>query len=114
MTYKPSNRDWKEDFPHENGNYLRTCSRCNETFMGHKRRFICKECIKKPELVPIPKSYLSMIISLITRDIGRLTQNQSSTMLTNGTRSAVIDAEIEKLSEMAVILSEIQGDSNNN
>jgi len=51
---------------------------------------------------------------MITRDIGRLTENQSSTMLANGTRSAVIDAEIEKLSEMAVILDGIRGESNDN
>ena len=35
---------WTEDFPHENGMYNCVCSRCAETFMGHKRRNVCKKC----------------------------------------------------------------------
>jgi len=37
-------RDWREDFTHENGNYMNVCSKCGETFKGHKRRTICKIC----------------------------------------------------------------------
>lgn len=37
-------RDWPEDFEHENGNYMNTCCECRNTFTGHKRRFICKAC----------------------------------------------------------------------
>lgn len=37
-------RDWTEDFCHENGNYMNTCSTCKQTFMGHKRRITCKVC----------------------------------------------------------------------
>ena len=37
-------RSWSEDFIYENGNYFNTCCRCDRTFMGHKRRPICKVC----------------------------------------------------------------------
>ena len=42
-----SERDWPEDFPHENGNYWNTCIRCKKAFTGHKRRVICKRCANK-------------------------------------------------------------------
>lgn len=41
-TYGP--RDWREDSSHENGNYNCTCCLCKETFIGHKRRVVCKVC----------------------------------------------------------------------
>ena len=37
-------KDWTEDFTDENGNYICRCIQCQETFTGHKRRVICKEC----------------------------------------------------------------------
>jgi hypothetical protein len=37
-------RNWKEDFTHENGNYLNKCIECDHYFRGHKRRVICKLC----------------------------------------------------------------------
>lgn len=37
-------RDWPEDFEHENGNYSNTCCMCQKTFTGHKRRNVCKVC----------------------------------------------------------------------
>lgn len=39
-----SARDWTEDFPHENGNYLCICAICGQRFLGHKRRAACKDC----------------------------------------------------------------------
>ena len=43
-------RDFPEDFKYENGNYEHKCTSCGQKFIGHKRRFICKECnSKKPE-----------------------------------------------------------------
>jgi|SRR6185503_64749 len=36
--------DWLEDGLHENGNYMPSCVNCNRTFIGHKRRVVCKEC----------------------------------------------------------------------
>jgi hypothetical protein len=36
--------NWTEDFTHENGNYMNTCIRCKNDFMGHKRRVVCKKC----------------------------------------------------------------------
>ena len=41
-----SPKNWTEDYKHENGNYLNNCTKCKENFLGHKRRFICKECFK--------------------------------------------------------------------
>ncbi len=46
---KPSDRDWTEDFAHENGNCLRRCYGCNRTFFGHKRRVECKVCEQSME-----------------------------------------------------------------
>lgn len=40
----PSERDWKEDFVHENGNYECVCSICKNHFYGYKRRVVCKTC----------------------------------------------------------------------
>ncbi len=40
-------KDWKEDFNLENGKYLNKCIKCNTVFLGHKRRWICKECFEK-------------------------------------------------------------------
>lgn len=39
---------WPEDAPYENGKYLCTCLACRGTFMGHKRRVICKTCAGMP------------------------------------------------------------------
>ena len=39
-----SDRDWREDWPHENGQYICRCSQCQQTFIGYKRRVICKAC----------------------------------------------------------------------
>ena len=36
--------NWTEDFSHENGNYMNMCIRCDQEFLGHKRRVICKKC----------------------------------------------------------------------
>lgn len=36
--------DWIEDHAHENGNYIRDCTTCGKTFIGHKRRITCKLC----------------------------------------------------------------------
>src|ERR1700759_4156825 len=37
-------RDWTEDFSHENGKYICHCVECKQKFMGHKRRAVCKQC----------------------------------------------------------------------
>ncbi len=37
-------RNWEMDFSHENGNYQNKCVRCEQMFMGHKRRCVCKQC----------------------------------------------------------------------
>lgn len=41
-------RDWTEDSSHENGNYHCRCMICNHTFLGHKRRVLCKVCADTP------------------------------------------------------------------
>ncbi|MBT7929779.1 hypothetical protein HN682_07690 [Candidatus Peregrinibacteria bacterium] len=40
-------KNWVEDFPHENGNYLNNCVDCGSQFLGHKRRVQCKVCFDK-------------------------------------------------------------------
>lgn len=37
-------RNWPEDFNHENGQYFNRCIECDKEFMGHKRRMVCKKC----------------------------------------------------------------------
>ncbi len=39
-------RSWPEDSSHENGKYNCICCQCNQDFVGHKRRVICKTCSK--------------------------------------------------------------------
>ncbi|KKN33990.1 hypothetical protein LCGC14_0798030 [marine sediment metagenome] len=39
-----SERNWPEDFSHENGNYFCRCCHCGKDFIGHKRRVVCKVC----------------------------------------------------------------------
>jgi hypothetical protein len=42
---KSGPRDFPEDFPKgDNGCYQHTCTTCNETFFGYKRRVTCKLC----------------------------------------------------------------------
>ena len=36
--------DWPQDFAHEHGQYLNTCVNCIRTFIGHKRRSLCRAC----------------------------------------------------------------------
>jgi hypothetical protein len=40
----PEARDWFEDFKLENGNYCNLCSTCEQPFLGHKRRTVCRLC----------------------------------------------------------------------
>jgi len=37
-------RDWIEDFNHENGMYGNLCIECENEFIGHKRRMVCRIC----------------------------------------------------------------------
>lgn len=37
-------RNWTEDYSHENGQYVNHCLDCKNTFIGHKRRVICRRC----------------------------------------------------------------------
>lgn len=58
---EPKKKDWIEDFVHENGNYQNLCVRCNNRFLGHKRRRICKSCFQPPkEPTGILKDLLDM------------------------------------------------------
>ena len=41
-----SPHDWPGDFAHENGNYECVCCECGERFLGHKRRIVCRACVK--------------------------------------------------------------------
>jgi len=48
----PAKRNWPEDATHENGNYENRCMECDQSFIGHKRRVICKACLNL--LTPSP------------------------------------------------------------
>jgi hypothetical protein len=41
---KGSERDWPEDFLHENGLYECYCARCEKNFLGREQRLLCKCC----------------------------------------------------------------------
>lgn len=45
-------RNWPEDFSHENGNYVNHCCVCHLQFMGHKRRVACRKCTEHPPEQP--------------------------------------------------------------
>lgn len=59
-------RNWPEDYEHENGNYINTCGTCKLAFKGHKRRVRCRMCsepdwmnlaaIQRPEHLPVAYS----------------------------------------------------------
>jgi hypothetical protein len=40
--------DWTEDAGHENGNYQNKCLNCGCTFVGLKRRVLCRVCHETP------------------------------------------------------------------
>ncbi|MEN9316092.1 MAG: hypothetical protein RIS35_2485 [Pseudomonadota bacterium] len=39
-----ADRDWPGDATLENGNYFNLCVHCDRTFVGYKRRTVCREC----------------------------------------------------------------------
>ena len=43
----PIYRDDSKDYPNWDGKYMRSCSICKETFLGHKRRTVCIACSKR-------------------------------------------------------------------
>src|SRR5690242_8574154 len=45
-----SDRDWLEDFEHENGQYQCICVMCGKSFIGHKRRTCCEICTPKQKI----------------------------------------------------------------
>lgn len=48
-----SDRDWPEDFYHENGNYTNKCFYCERSFFGDKRRIVCRKCqLNSPVDIP--------------------------------------------------------------
>jgi len=51
-------RSWREDFDHENGRYMSKCCVCDNNFIGHKRRVICKQCKSKTThpFIPVDQS----------------------------------------------------------
>ena len=41
--------NYPEDFEMENGQYMHQCRECENTFVGHKYRRICKVCAEEVE-----------------------------------------------------------------
>lgn len=67
-----TDRDWKDDFSHENGKYINICMDCKLPFYGHKRRVVCHKCAEAPTQQPD----LSAIID-IRAELSRLTEKYS-------------------------------------
>lgn len=42
--FKYTPRDFPEDSSDENGDYICLCIKCGNTFIGYKRRFLCRLC----------------------------------------------------------------------
>jgi hypothetical protein len=42
--HRQSRYDYSEDWEHENGQYSCTCANCHQSFLGHKRRCLCRVC----------------------------------------------------------------------
>ena len=40
----PTEHDWPDDWPHDNGQYFCTCIPCGSRFIGYKRRHVCRKC----------------------------------------------------------------------
>lgn len=57
-------RDWEEDFQQENGQYMCTCHICKNTFIGYKRRTVCKVCSSMPVEVA---DYISRLTAELQR-----------------------------------------------
>jgi hypothetical protein len=45
-------RNWSQDFSHENGMYENICIHCKLHFLGHKRRMVCFKCAPPPPEQP--------------------------------------------------------------
>lgn len=59
-----SERNWDEDFEHENGKYHCLCTKCDRTFLGHKRRSVCKICSQKAEESGLSADELNALSSI--------------------------------------------------
>jgi hypothetical protein len=62
MKILPTNnpKNWEEDYnsPDDNGCYQNRCIKCEELFLGHKYRKVCKLCSKEVESIMIPEILL--------------------------------------------------------
>lgn len=70
-----SPRNWTEDSSHENGNYECRCINCQNSFIGHKRRVVCKLCIGLEPL--LTNQHKADITDLIKKDLERFIRDQA-------------------------------------
>lgn len=49
-------RDFPEDYGHENGQYQNRCCVCNNLFLGYKRRVVCKKCLLEAATQQVEKA----------------------------------------------------------
>lgn len=61
-------RSYSEDEKYENGNYFNTCYHCGRTFVGHKRRAVCKVCAAAPQ--PEPVDAIANFLHQFKRHVG--------------------------------------------
>jgi len=87
-------RNWTDDFIHENGNYQNECIKCHNLFMGHKHRVICKACSVSTSIEEAAEKYaegLSLKSNVITDFIAGA-KHQESKMFTKEDLMAAYDA----------------------
>jgi hypothetical protein len=60
----PGDRNWTEDAAHENGNYECLCCECDQPFIGHKRRVVCKACSTRPAAQTLSEQFERIIKAL--------------------------------------------------
>jgi hypothetical protein len=80
-----SPRNWTEDYSLENGNYTCFCMTCKNTFIGYKRRVMCKECNDLQECLEIvdKKSYTIEEIEKAIDDLGFIYDNVKEAIINN-------------------------------
>lgn len=91
-------RNWTEDYTHENGNYVCVCWDCKQEFIGHKRRVTCKDCATSqpaPDAVAEADDALLSDAYIAMRDaMGVIDANEGPGMKHSRILNALADARV--------------------
>lgn len=72
----------------EDGQYLHVCNDCDKTFIGHKRRRVCKLCEKKRMFDISSKEFRDLLRSISRR-------LEFLTIINEGSFTKLLDASVE-------------------